>query len=99
MECPNCKEHYVFKDVPLENRDLKFLITEFTCPFCEVLITPNKPYKITLSILLVLMAISTLLIFSEGIHPNALWLGMSLGLVSFFLLLLLRLILKYEIKE
>ncbi len=99
MECPNCKEHYAFKDVPFDNRNIKFLITEFTCPFCEILITPNKPYKIILSLVLVLTVASVLLIFGQDIHPAALWLGISLGLVSFFLLILLQLILKYEIKE
>ena len=100
MQCPNCKEKYRFQDVPFEYRDMKFLITDFICPFCDVWITPGKAYKASLIAFVSLTVASLLFILLEGyFYPIFKWLGISIGLVSFFFLIVAKLVLKYEIRK
>jgi len=100
MECPNCKHKYRFQDVPFEYRNMGFLITEFICPFCDVWITPGKAYKASLIAFVSLTVAALLLIFLEGyFYPIFKWLGIGLSFMSFFFLILAKLVLKYEIKK
>ena len=100
MECPNCKEKYKFQDVPFEYRNMKFLVTEFICPFCDVWITPGKTYKniLTASIVLTIASV-ILIILGEYFNATFKWLGISLVFISFLLLISSKFVLNYEIKK
>ena len=100
MECPNCKEKYKFQDVPLEYKNMKFLVTEFICPFCDVWITPGKTYKFLLAVFIVITITSVICVISGEFFSSPLkWLGISLSFMSFLLLISAKLLLKYEIKK
>ena len=76
------------------------LITEFICPFCDVWITPGKAYKASLIAFVSLTVAALLLIFLESYFPPVFkWLGIGLIFISFFFLILAKLVLKYEIKK
>ncbi len=98
MECPNCKEKYEFYEVPIEYRNMKFLITEFLCPFCEVWITPSNTYKKTLAIVFSLATISIIFVaLSVYYDPEFKIFAIGSGVASFITFVLSYKILNYEI--
>ena len=100
MECPNCKKQYGFYEVPFEYRKMKFLITEFLCPFCEVCITPSNAYKKIIAVFSSLAAISIFLVFlSIYYDPDLKVFAIGTGVISFIVLILSYQILNYEIKK
>ena len=100
MECPSCKEKYSFRDVPFESRNVKFLVTEFICPFCDVWITPTKAYGNILSGFVALTTISVILILlGKDFSSIFMWFGITLSFISFILLISSKFTLKYEIKK
>ena len=99
MECPNCTKEYEFSEVPFEHRNMKFLITEFLCPFCEVWITPSNAYKKTLAICFSLAMISiTFFFLTVYYEPEFKMLSIGSGVAAFIALLLSFKTLDYEIK-
>jgi len=99
MECPNCKEKYEFYEVPFEYRNMKFLVTEFLCPFCEVWITPSKSYKNLLTMVFILATISIIFIVL-GVYYDPLYklFAFASGLITFITFILSYKILSYVIK-
>jgi len=100
MECPNCKEKYQFYEVPFEYRNMKFLVTEFLCPFCEVWITPSKLYIKIMSVVFALAITSIIFVFLSILN-NADYkiYAIGSGLMSFISFIFSYQVLKYEVKE
>lgn len=100
MQCPNCKEKYRFQDVPFQYRYMKFLVTEFICPFCEVWITPGKAFKGMLKTFILLTLASIIfIILGKYYNPTFMWVGIGLCFFSFLFLILSKIVLKYEVKQ
>jgi len=100
MECPNCKEKYKFYEVPFEYRNMKFLITEFLCPFCEVWITPSNAYKKTLAIVFSLAAVSIIFVVLSVYYNSEFKIfSIGSGLASFITFVISYKILSYEIRK
>ena len=79
---------------------MKFLVTEFICPFCDVWITPGRAYKSMLAAGVISITVAVpLIIFGEYFYSNFKWFGISLSFISLLCIILSKLVLKYEIKE
>ena len=95
MECPNCKENYKFKQVPLEYRNMKFLVTEFICPFCETWLTPDKKYATSVAVAIVFSLLAMVLIVI-GVDKEVYI--MSLGFIFAILSVITMLIGRHNLK-
>ena len=69
MECPNCKENYKFYEVPLQNRNMKFLVTEFLCPYCGIWLKPDRQFSI-LSICYMSFFLLSIILFIIGVKSD-----------------------------
>lgn len=82
MKCPNCHRSFKFSDVPLENRSFQAFGAIFLCIYCQVVLTPNRTYKLFMNIglLVILAGVCVILFSSMGIKiPSGLiLLGLSL---------------------
>jgi len=58
VECPSCNKNYSFAEVPLEYRNMKALVTEFICPYCEAYLRPDKRFTILISVCYLLCFLS-----------------------------------------
>ncbi len=100
MECPNCRENYSFTEVPIQDRNMKFLVTEFICPYCEIWLKPDKNYSLLVAGFIVLMFLSSVLfIIAVEVNGKALLPAVALLLLSIALIIIGKFTLKLEIKK
>ncbi len=98
MQCPNCNKSYAFSEVPFEYRYIKFLITEFICPYCEALITPDKKFELLIASSIFLFLLSLVLI-TIGFKVNSvvLMIGIIALILSIILFVFSKLTLRYKV--
>lgn len=95
MQCPNCNKKYAFFEVPFENRNMKFLITEFICPYCGALISPDKKFELLIACSMFLFTLSLILIII-GFKTNSA--GLTPGIITFILSIMLFIVSKLTLR-
>lgn len=99
MICPKCKTEYEYKDVPFHYRRIRFLTTEFKCPFCETWLRPNKAYNNVMAAIVYLGFLGIVLAIVGSIYNDHVkWAGLSLCVSSIPIMFVSKLFLKYEVK-
>jgi hypothetical protein len=58
MICPRCSHIFKFREIPLEERRMKALYSEFLCPNCSILLKPSSLQVTLISIAIGLFSVS-----------------------------------------
>ncbi len=60
MICPRCNYAFKFREIPLEERSMKALYSEFLCPNCSILLKPSSLQLTLINIAVVLFSVSVI---------------------------------------